>query len=534
MSVRLGKYRIHSRLARGGMAEIFLATAHGPEGFSKAVVLKRLLPHLAERPEIVSMFLDEARLAAGLNHPHVVQIYDLGEEGGDHYLAMEYLAGRDLSAVLVRSVEKRLPLAPELVAQIAAGVAEGLHFAHEHRAPDGTPREIIHGDISPSNVVLTFVGQVKIVDFGIARAAGAVQAAFPGAIPGKLAYMPPEKVSRGVFDRRGDVFALGVVMHELLAGARLFRRDSEQATAQAVLAGEVRSPSALRPDVPESLSSIVLKALAPDPTQRFQTALELRRALEGWFAERSYVPSGARISEALKSLFGEESARRALAGPLPEPTATATAAEPPPAPVGLPLAAVPLVAEQRQRGRGRVIVRVVGEVPAALMKAGQELVAVPVHVLRSALRWRSPRVVAAALLFGLAGLAGGSWLQKLSDQAASLSPEPPPVLPEVTPPSPEPEWPACDSSGDAASPPSPGKAPTFASPHRKDEPRRHEGKLAMRREGVVYLRGERLGRAPLVRTLPPGSYDVALIDENGMLKGTWIAVVRPGLTTRLE
>ena len=392
-----------SRLARGGMAEIYLATALGPEGFAKPVVLKRLHPHLAERPELVSMFLDEARLAAQLHHPNIVQIYDLGREGADHFLCMEYLAGEDLASIVGQANALGTPLPWEVVAKIASGAADGLHFAHRFRGLNGDDIEVVHGDVTPSNLVVTYVGEVKVVDFGIARTAGAIEKALPGVIKGKLSYLAPEQLSGGPIDRRADVFALGVVMHELLTGARLFKRETDAATVEALTRGKIPDPRDLRADVPSKLAAAVMKALKRDPAKRFQSAEELRRSLDACLGSAPYLPATAHLSTFLTALFGEEHAhaRQAL---LRDPTGTGTSPLPgvtsarrtPVAP------AVPLVPEGNLRSR-KGFVRVVGEVPAALMRAGASVVAVPASVAAFALRWTPRRL---AVIFALAFLAG--------------------------------------------------------------------------------------------------------------------------------
>ncbi|HEY3449306.1 MAG TPA: protein kinase [Myxococcales bacterium] len=537
MGARLGKYVVRTRLARGGMAELFLATALGPDGFAKTVVLKRLLPHLAENPQIVSMFLEEARLAAALPHPNIVQVFDLGRQGEDPYICMEYLAGKDLAAVGARSREQGRPVPVEIAAQLCAGIAQGLQFAHE--------RGVVHGDVSPANVVVTFVGEVKLVDFGIAKAGGTAQGPFPGgSVQGKLAYLAPEQIQRGVCDRRGDVFALGVVLHELLTGERLFRRDSDAATIEAIVREPIPDPRERRGGIPERLAAATMRALERDPSRRFATADELRIALEGAMAERCWLPTSTRLGCWLTHLFGDADARQALSPPIPaEPTATTTDAAAAPALVAPVdgVTAVRLFAEARRRGT-RQLVRVVGEVPAALMKAGQELVAVPLHFVQSAQRFTRGRVAGAALGLSLIGFGLGLGLREAREALGVAAVEPPvepPAKPGLTsPPSPPETDLAALVDTDRPPPARPALAP--APPSRRsanNRPGRGRtssklGRLELAVRGTVLFQGLKMGQAPFSRAVPPGSYTVTLVSADGTQR-TWIAVVRAGQTTRL-
>jgi serine/threonine protein kinase len=242
---RLGQYELLALLALGGTAEIYLARVGGTAGFEKYVVVKCLHDHLAYDREFVQMFLDEARLGAQLDHSNCVQTLGLGEQDGRYYLVMEYVAGMSLALMARRAVE-RVPrgyMPVPLVLGIAAQACEGLHYAHE-RQSGGRPLNLVHRDISPQNLVITFEGVVKIVDFGIAKAEERETATRSGTIKGKFAYMSPEQCQAKDIDRRTDVFALGVVVHELLTGRRLFKRNSAYDTYQAILECKVPAPSA--------------------------------------------------------------------------------------------------------------------------------------------------------------------------------------------------------------------------------------------------------------------------------------------------
>ncbi|NNB84532.1 protein kinase domain-containing protein [Corallococcus exiguus] len=281
-----GSYQLLKRLATGGMAQIYLARRPGSDAPDKLLVLKRILPHLSENDEFVRMFLDEARIAARLAHPNVVQIYDLGAEGDTFFIAMEYIHGVDARRLWKRSETAGRPLPVPLVCRILLEACAGLDYAHKKTDAAGRPLGIVHRDVSPQNILVTFDGGVKVVDFGIAKAADQATVTRSGVLKGKYSYMSPEQAAGQRVDRRSDVFALGVVLHELLTGGRLFKRHSDMLTLSAVAECNVPAPSQVAPRVPAELDVIVLKALAKEPDARFQHAQELQRALEGWLASQ--------------------------------------------------------------------------------------------------------------------------------------------------------------------------------------------------------------------------------------------------------
>jgi serine/threonine protein kinase len=259
------------------MAEVYLAVAEGLSGFEKRVVVKRLLPQHAGNPELLAMFLDEARLCAGLRHPHIAEVYDVGEDQGDYFLAMEHVTGGDLRALL--DAGGALPLADALA--IAAAVGEGLHHAHEHRDEGGRALEIVHRDVSPSNVLVSVAGEVKLIDFGVAKWTAQRTETRHGVLKGKCAYMSPEQCRAEPLDRRSDVFALGVVLYELTTGRRPFEGANDFEIMTAVVRGEPRPPSAVAEGYPQALEEIVMSALAPRREDRTATALALALALRG-------------------------------------------------------------------------------------------------------------------------------------------------------------------------------------------------------------------------------------------------------------
>jgi predicted Ser/Thr protein kinase len=287
----LGKYRVIAELARGGMGVVYLGIARGPGGFRKILVLKVLKPELAEQPAFVAMFLDEARLAARLAHPNVVQTHEVGSAEGRPYLAMEYLEGQTLHRILRRS--KRcgapLPLADHL--QVLIDVLAGLHHAHELLDDEGAPLGVVHRDVSPHNVLVTYDGQVKVVDFGIAKALDSSSETRTGVLKGKVSYMAPEQTRGDAVDRRADLFAVGVMLWEAVTGRRLWLGKSEVAILQERLAARVPRPRDVRPDVPEALERIALRALADDPSGRYATAAAMRADLED-FVREAHLDAG--------------------------------------------------------------------------------------------------------------------------------------------------------------------------------------------------------------------------------------------------
>ncbi|MHA7632542.1 protein kinase domain-containing protein [Corallococcus sp. M7] len=279
--MQLGKYQLVRKLASGGMAEVFLAKAAGPRGFEKTLVLKRILPHLAEDEAFVEMFLGEAQLAARLDHPNVVQIFDFGEVDGSYFLAMEYIDGPTLRRLVKRSMELKQPLPLGVCAKMVAAAAEGLAFAHELSDPEtGAPLGLVHRDISPENVLVSRQGAVKVVDFGIAKVAGQSHRTATGVVKGKVAYMPPEQLQARPMDGRVDVYALGIVLYELLTGKRPFEATTDVSMMQAILFEPFVPAVQRRPDLPESMQRILEKALAKDREQRYPDCRAFQADLE--------------------------------------------------------------------------------------------------------------------------------------------------------------------------------------------------------------------------------------------------------------
>jgi serine/threonine-protein kinase len=277
--IPFGKYRLIRKIAVGGMAEVYLALSFGEFGFQRQEVVKALLPNLAKNSEFVDMFIQEAILAAEFRHPNLVQVYNLGKVGELYFLAMEFVDGVDLMRLVRRCRQLRRAIPLDFVLNTVCQAADGLAAVHAARSPEGRPLDIVHRDVNPQNLMVSFTGQAKLVDFGVARTA-LVRAKAEQALMGKGPYMAPEQWAGEAVDKRADIFALGTVLYELTVGRRLFRRTSPEKTKKAILSGDVPRPSDVRAGYPKPLEAAVLKSLALDPEDRFSDAREMRRALE--------------------------------------------------------------------------------------------------------------------------------------------------------------------------------------------------------------------------------------------------------------
>jgi serine/threonine protein kinase/ActR/RegA family two-component response regulator len=277
---RVGRYEILTRLSVGGMAEVFLAVVGGPGGFRKFVTLKRILPSLQEDEEFVRMFLDEARITAALSHSNIAQLFDLGEESGELFLAMEFIPGQDLGRVF-RGITRpggELPIG--FSCAVVRDLCVALHYAHHFTDAGGRLSPVIHRDISPKNVMVTYGGDVKVIDFGIAKARGKLEETDAGLVKGSTSYMSPEQILGERLDGRSDLFSAGVVLWELLAGRRLYKAREGPTVMRQVLKDPILPPQAVNPKVSSALSDVVVRALAKDPQERFATGREMARMIE--------------------------------------------------------------------------------------------------------------------------------------------------------------------------------------------------------------------------------------------------------------
>ncbi|MGH9316752.1 MAG: protein kinase domain-containing protein [Thermoanaerobaculia bacterium] len=306
---RFGQYEILERIAAGGMAELYKARRSGVEGFQKIVAIKKILPHLADNEEFITMFADEAKLAAQLNHPNIVHIFDLGKiEAGGYFIAMEFVEGRELQAILQSAREFGTPLAAPLAVHIASKVASALDYAHRRRDADGRDLNVVHRDVSPPNILISYEGDIKLCDFGIAKAASKASQTQSGALKGKVQYMSPEQAWGWPIDSRSDLFSLGAVLFEMLTEQKLFRGDTDLGVLEKVRAAQVVAPSTVNPEVPKSLDAIVLKALARDAQDRYASAADMLRDLEAVLYAYTPAPGSADLAIYLHRLQAEETA----------------------------------------------------------------------------------------------------------------------------------------------------------------------------------------------------------------------------------
>ncbi|MDD5307490.1 MAG: serine/threonine-protein kinase [Deltaproteobacteria bacterium] len=303
------KYSVLRKLDSGGMAEVFVGEAEGIEGFKKRVAIKRVLPHLAENAKFLTMFLDEARLSLRMNHANVVQVFDIGRSGGTYFIVMEYVDGTNLKRVMETMREKgtRLPVAHAVY--IVMEVCKGLAYAHALTDHDGKSYGIVHRDVSPPNVLLSKQGEVKIVDFGLARATSQLERTDPGVVKGKFAYLAPEAAWGRPVDHRADIFACGIILYELLTGRRLFLGETDVQTVELVRLGDVPSVSRQNPDVPAELEAIVDKALAKDPSDRFQSCNDLGEILAGFLFSKRLKVTGFDLQRVVKTIVADDEAR---------------------------------------------------------------------------------------------------------------------------------------------------------------------------------------------------------------------------------
>ena len=303
---RFGKYTLLNRIAVGGMAEVFLARQEGLEGFEKTICIKRIRPHLSSQPNFVRMFLNEAKLAAQLNHPCIVQIYDLGRVNDSYFIAMEYISGRDMSRIIPKADKAGIPFPMIYALRIASNVCEGLYYAHTKTDAYGNALNVVHRDVTPENVLVSWNGTVKIVDFGIAKANSQLEQTRAGEIKGKLSYMSPEQCMGQPLDARSDIFSLGSVLYEWITGYKLFTGENEMAILKSIIDGKIYPPSYFKEDVSEAVERILMKALEKDRAKRYQSAWEMQFDIDTYLASSEFTPSNIHLSNFLKQIFGDE------------------------------------------------------------------------------------------------------------------------------------------------------------------------------------------------------------------------------------
>ncbi|HEY8210890.1 MAG TPA: protein kinase [Myxococcaceae bacterium] len=510
MGERLGRYTLERKLAAGGMAEVFLARQSGPEGFEKVCVMKRMLPALAGDPSFVRMFLDEARLAAQLNHPNIAQIYDFGEVSGTFYLAMEYVPGSNLRAIVKEHQRRGTFMPVPVAARIISQAALALDYAHAATTPDGAPLGLVHRDVSPQNILLGTAGTVKVIDFGVAKAATATHHTRTGMIKGKYAYMSPEQLRAQPLDRRSDVYALGLVLYELLASARAIQGTSDVQIMESAIKMSFEPIDHRRPDLPEEIVAVVRRALQKDREARYRTAQDMSEALERFITHQGAVVTGADLIRLLADVpeaplqprpdenasshtppSGPSSRRMAVGSApaaedwpqAPEPTEIARdPARKPQSPATLPTRLAPLPAPPRQTTTGDLPAPPV-ERPASSAGGIQRYLQRRVHP--------AVAVAALALAFGVAGF----WLGGRSEDG---DPEPPP-----------------QASRPPVSLPMPPPPRLPAAPAPQPAPRPEMGIMAFNSTPTmdVWVDGVLRGRTPMSAKFPPGDHAVVFRED---------------------
>ena len=306
------RYRIIDKIDAGGMAEIYRGVAISIEGFEKQVAIKRILPSLCQNQQFVTMFLDEARLTMQLNHANIVQILDIGKVDDTYFIAMELVDGANLRRVMQRALEHNQQVPIAIACYLAMGISDALAYAHEKVDGNGQPLHIVHRDVSPPNVLLSRQGEVKLTDFGMAKATSNAQISDAGVVKGKFAYLSPEVVDGKPADPRADIYSCGIILWELLTGRRLFVGKNDMDTVELVRQGDVQKPSVLRSEIDAELDRLVLRALAKNPKRRFQSAREMEQELASYVFKHNLRATGADLSAFLRELLSEGAAEQVV------------------------------------------------------------------------------------------------------------------------------------------------------------------------------------------------------------------------------
>ncbi len=540
------RFALLGRLAFGGMAEIFLARETSSNA-SRHLVVKRILPHVADDEGFVSMFLDEARLAMRLQHPNICPVYEFGEAAGTWFIAMEWVDGVPLGK-LIRKARATGGIPIPVAVRVIAQIAEALHYAHRARDESGAPLGLVHRDVSPQNIMIGYHGSVKLLDFGVAKASSQATRTQAGIVKGKLAYMAPEQCRGDEIDGRADVFALGVCLYEALAGRPLYHRQNDFETLKAVLDDPVPSARALRPAVPADLDAIVQRALAKSAEVRWQSAGELQEALEQWLTDHRERVNATRTAQYLEGLYAEEIARgpALTTGPVAPGSARGDSLMPGGGSVpSLPAAGAATETPQPASGPSSGVVLAGAGLAASLPPAAPDAARTDAVTARPGARPQPAKplwiaLAAALALLLVAGLAAGGWWlhgRDATDARAAVSAAPAPAAPAPASPAPAapiaapaaliaaPAAPAPAAPAPAA-PAAPAPAAPIAAPASSDaagaprEPSRGraQGTLALntRPWSKAYVGGRLLGTTPFGSvSVPAGTVTLRLVDRDG-------------------
>ncbi|MBL8950547.1 MAG: serine/threonine protein kinase [Myxococcaceae bacterium] len=526
MRVIGGRFTLLGRLAFGGMAEVWLARQTGAQGFSRMVVVKRVLEARCSEPEILSMFVEEARLGGQLTHPNIVQTVDFGEDEGVPFIVMEYLFGETLAQVLKTSKQRAVPLPIPLAVHIAIEASQGLSSAHDLRGLDGAPLGIVHRDVSPQNLLVTYDGTVKVLDFGIAKAVTNESHTDQAHVRGRVTYMAPEQMSGTPLDARADVFSLGVVLWEAVTGQPLHpaNQQGDHVLMMKLLGSDAPLPSAHKtnPQVPEELDLILARALQKDREHRYSTAAAFRGALQAFVRKQAEPPDNAQVSQLMATLFADRQQERTQVLQRLS-TGTATPRWTP----SIVDALAPPVATATD--------------PRIDVQVGVETSESPVQ--------RRGRVLKlgaiAAILFGVVAGVGGVWWFTRGPKPTSApvvvaeapAPAPPPAAPAPAPPAPPaaaPEPVAAPEAPVAEQAPSPAPARVAVAPPKPKPAAASSGKLRLDTEPwtTVFYKGKKLGDTPLIDVrVPSGQLELLLVNEEAKVRTVIDIEVAPGETT---
>ncbi len=448
---QLGRYVLHAELAAGGMAVVYLARQSGAVGFGKTVAIKRLHPHLARDPYFVTMFLDEARLAARVQHPNVVPILDVVSTDGELFLVLEYIRGETLSGLLraARRAQTKMPVA--IAAAIATNLLAGLHAAHEAKDEVGAPLNIVHRDVSPQNLIVGADGVARVLDFGVAKAATRLQTTREGQLKGKIPYMAPEQLA-GEVTAKSDVYSASLVIWEMLTGQRTFRGETEAHLLHTVMTAEVAAPSTLNADVPPALDAIVLKGVARDAAARWTSAREMAVAIEAAVP----IASSMKVAEWVDSMIGKTlAARDAMRAEIESGTGSVRDLTTPMSTPSLP--AFPQIGES-SASLPRLAAAGVAESTASLVVGAQK---------PSAARSRIPYVIAGLAIASVAGGAIGiAFTRSTSVEPHVAASSPPPISAPASALVVAPSAPIATSVATASAQPSASAAASASSHHK--------------------------------------------------------------------